>query len=135
MTPTYLGDIDLTYDTLEHYGVKGMKWRFRKGIHKVENMLTARARKKRYVSSHLAQDREKGKIYYTHADRIEAQKRILNNGGSLKDLNRTDKVKMLRTPSMRNMYDPSNSKQKTGYVNLMKGFIANENRKRQKRRK
>ena len=29
--PTFLGDIDLNEDTLAHYGVKGMKWRRRKG--------------------------------------------------------------------------------------------------------
>lgn len=31
MEATYLGDIELTDETLEHYGVKGMKWRHRKG--------------------------------------------------------------------------------------------------------
>ena len=30
MEATYLGDIELTDETLEHYGVKGMKWRHRK---------------------------------------------------------------------------------------------------------
>lgn len=29
--PTFIGDIDLNEDTLTHYGVKGMKWRRRKG--------------------------------------------------------------------------------------------------------
>lgn len=29
--PTYLGEIDLSEETLMHYGVKGMKWRRRKG--------------------------------------------------------------------------------------------------------
>lgn len=28
--PTYLGEIELSEDTLEHYGVKGMKWRNRR---------------------------------------------------------------------------------------------------------
>lgn len=31
MEATYLGDIELTDETLAHYGVKGMKWRHRKG--------------------------------------------------------------------------------------------------------
>ena len=31
MEATYLGDIELTDETLQHYGVKGMKWRHRKG--------------------------------------------------------------------------------------------------------
>lgn len=39
--PTYLGDIELSEDTLEHYGIKGMKWRNRKG----------RASSQRYVDS------------------------------------------------------------------------------------
>lgn len=30
--PTYLGDIELSEETLEHYGVRGMKWRRRKGV-------------------------------------------------------------------------------------------------------
>lgn len=29
--PTYLGEIELSEDSLAHYGVKGMKWRRRKG--------------------------------------------------------------------------------------------------------
>ena len=29
--PTFIGDIDLNEETLAHYGVKGMKWRHRKG--------------------------------------------------------------------------------------------------------
>lgn len=29
--PTYLGEIELTEETLAHYGVKGMRWRNRKG--------------------------------------------------------------------------------------------------------
>ena len=29
--PTYLGEIELSEETLTHYGVKGMKWRHRKG--------------------------------------------------------------------------------------------------------
>lgn len=35
--PTYLGEIPLTDETLAHYGVKGMKWRRRKG--KVKNTI------------------------------------------------------------------------------------------------
>ena len=31
MEATYLGDIELTDEVLAHYGVKGMKWRHRKG--------------------------------------------------------------------------------------------------------
>ena len=31
MILTYLGDIDLNEETLAHYGVKGMKWKYRKG--------------------------------------------------------------------------------------------------------
>lgn len=29
--PVYLGEIELSEETLEHYGIKGMKWRNRKG--------------------------------------------------------------------------------------------------------
>lgn len=29
--PTYLGEIELSEETLAHYGVKGMKWRHRRG--------------------------------------------------------------------------------------------------------
>ena len=29
--PTYLGEIELSEETLTHYGIKGMKWRNRKG--------------------------------------------------------------------------------------------------------
>ena len=29
--PTYLGEIELSEESLAHYGVKGMKWRRRKG--------------------------------------------------------------------------------------------------------
>ncbi len=34
MEATYLSDIELTDETLQHYGVKGMKWRHRKGTTK-----------------------------------------------------------------------------------------------------
>ena len=30
--PTYLGEIELSEDTLAHYGVKGMRWRHKKGV-------------------------------------------------------------------------------------------------------
>lgn len=41
--PTFIGDIDLNEETLTHYGVKGMKWRHRKGTKRKTD--TDRARK------------------------------------------------------------------------------------------
>lgn len=63
-TPTYLGEIDLSEETLAHYGVKGMKWGRRKLKEatnnikkKLKNTKLAKARRhNKYVASHLAKD-------------------------------------------------------------------------------
>ena len=36
--PTYLGEIELSEETLTHYGIKGMKWRRRKGGSRVSQV-------------------------------------------------------------------------------------------------
>lgn len=45
MNPTYLGELELSEDTLAHYGIKGMKWRHRK-VEKTQKKVGKRAQKK-----------------------------------------------------------------------------------------
>ena len=55
--PTYLGEIELSEESLTHYGVKGMKWRRRKANLKKRNVnRKARERSDRHTASHLAED-------------------------------------------------------------------------------
>ena len=47
--PTYLGEIELSEETLAHYGVKGMRWRHRKN--QSSSVGNKRIRGKRYLST------------------------------------------------------------------------------------
>lgn len=66
MNPTYLGEIDLSEETLAHFGVKGMRWGRRRARKKAERKrITVEDRKNRrhdkYVADHIAEDISKGK--------------------------------------------------------------------------
>ena len=57
MNPTYLGEIELSEETLAHYGVKGMRWGRRKVRQLLNNNPIARRRRQnRHAASHLADD-------------------------------------------------------------------------------
>lgn len=57
--PTFIGDIDLNEDTLAHFGVKGMKWRRRKGKKKSD-----KERKEDYYAQKMADDAADGRRRY-----------------------------------------------------------------------
>lgn len=53
--PTFIGDIDLNDDALAHFGVKGMKWRRRKGTKKNTKKMS-KEQKERYYARKMADD-------------------------------------------------------------------------------
>lgn len=62
--PTFIGDIDLNEETLAHYGVKGMKWRHRRG--KLKKSQSAKKTKYREAAINARTNAERGALIGAH---------------------------------------------------------------------
>ena len=81
--PTFIGDIDLNEETLTHYGVKGMKWRRRKGKkeHEVDTE-HARDAYRRRVKSEQRKRREKYYAQKMADDLMDGRSQYINGSHS-----------------------------------------------------
>lgn len=63
--PTFIGDIELNEETLAHYGVKGMKWRHRRG--KLKKGQSAKTTKYREAATNARTNAERAALIGAHA--------------------------------------------------------------------
>lgn len=79
--PTYLGEIELSEETLAHYGVKGMRWGRRRAKKKAPS--SSKRKFRRYTSLETSNNK-KNKEYYDnndyYRDRSKKDTRIASGG-------------------------------------------------------
>ena len=148
--PTYLGEVSLDKETLEHFGIKGMKWGRRKLKEAIGDLKTKYVKRKakrlqsqsynrrraRYVASHIAKDEVDGRRV-RYADRFSnlSAQNIYEYGGRARTYTHRNSGPLGGTRSAEDSYNPATGKSTYTHRVSVDLKDLNKARKAEKRRK